>query len=132
MTGEGSRSRRPTRDGPRPGAGHGADVRGTGRRPRRPLPTPTGALVGRDDELLTIRRLLEDPAGGVVTVTGPPGVGKTRLGGAAAGGVVTGPGPPGVGKTRLAVAAAAAAASDYVDGVAFVDLVEVGDAALVP
>jgi predicted ATPase/DNA-binding CsgD family transcriptional regulator len=66
--------------------------------------------VGRDDELLTIRRLLEDSAGGVVTVTGPPGVGKTRL----------------------AVAAAAAAASHYVDGVAFVDLAEVRDAALVP
>src|SRR5918997_6478665 len=85
-TDEGSRSRRPTGNGLRPGAGHGADVRGTGRRPRRPLPTPTGPLVGRDDELLTLRRLLEDPAGGVVTVTGPPGVGKTRLGLAAAAG----------------------------------------------
>ncbi|TQJ12410.1 putative ATPase [Kribbella jejuensis] len=45
---------------------------------------------------------------------------------------VTAAGPGGVGKTRLALAVAADAAGNYRDGVRFVDLVPVTDAALVP
>ena len=40
------------------------------------LPTPT---VGRDDEIADVTTLLIDPAVRLVTITGPGGVGKTRL-----------------------------------------------------
>ena len=71
----------------------------------RPPPMPTDALVGRDDEMATIGRLLAEPDTRLITLTGPPGVGKTRL----------------------AIAAAAAAAPGFPDGVAFVDLADVRD-----
>jgi len=48
----------------------------------RPEPTPSGALVGRVDELAALRTALKavwDGGTGVVLLEGEPGVGKTRL-----------------------------------------------------
>lgn len=46
--------------------------------PARP-PIPLGALVGREQELLTLRTLIDSPDGRLITLTGPGGCGKTRL-----------------------------------------------------
>ena len=43
------------------------------------VPLPTTSLVGRDAELARILAMLADPATRLVTLTGPGGVGKTRL-----------------------------------------------------
>ncbi len=43
------------------------------------VPLPTTSLVGRDVELARILAMLADPAIRLVTLTGPGGVGKTRL-----------------------------------------------------
>lgn len=43
------------------------------------LPTQTTPFIGREDELETIRGLLDDPAIRLVTLVGPGGMGKTRL-----------------------------------------------------
>ena len=43
------------------------------------LPTPTNAFLGRHAELERVRELLEDRSIRVVTLTGPGGIGKTRL-----------------------------------------------------
>jgi predicted ATPase/transcriptional regulator with XRE-family HTH domain len=50
-----------------------------GSRPRPSLPAPVSSIVGRDADLRAVVRLIRDPAVRLVTVTGPGGVGKTRL-----------------------------------------------------
>ncbi len=47
--------------------------------PRAELPMPVTAMVGREHELARIEALLTDPTRRLVTLTGPGGVGKTRL-----------------------------------------------------
>jgi excisionase family DNA binding protein len=67
------------------------------------LPAPRTTLIGRDAEVDRLITLLEDPEVWLVTLTGPGGVGKTRL----------------------ALAAAAAMQDRLADGVVFVDLAAV-------
>ena len=43
------------------------------------LPSPADLFVGRDGELDAVRRLLAQTQTRLVTLTGPPGIGKTRL-----------------------------------------------------
>src|SRR5579859_159542 len=69
------------------------------------LPAPPTAFVGRDADLAAVVALLRDPGVRAVTLTGPGGVGKTRL----------------------SLAAGAAVAADYPDGVALVELAAVSD-----
>src|SRR5215203_2986416 len=70
------------------------------------LPVPVSTLVGRERDVAALAELLTDPTVRLATLTGPGGVGKTRL----------------------ALAAAAAVADDFTDGAAFVDLSPVRDA----
>jgi predicted ATPase/DNA-binding CsgD family transcriptional regulator len=76
---------------------------------RRQLPTPLDAFVGREGELAAVVALLARPDVRLLTLTGPGGVGKTRL----------------------AVRVAEETGGDFPDGVAFVPLAAIDDAKLV-
>lgn len=43
------------------------------------LPLPTNPLIGRENELAEIVRLIQDPQCRLLTLSGPGGIGKTRL-----------------------------------------------------
>ena len=76
--------------------------------PVRP-PSPLTRLVGRERELDAVTRMLADEGQRLVTITGPGGIGKSRL----------------------ALAAARQVEAAFPDGVVFVDLAPVLDAGLV-
>lgn len=73
------------------------------------LPAPFTSLVGRDKEVAEIIARLRLPATRLLTLTGPPGSGKTRL----------------------SIAAAHALCPDFADGVHFASLAPITDPALV-
>ena len=73
------------------------------RRPRVNLPLPATALVGRAAELDELDRLLNDPDCRLLTLSGPGGIGKTRL----------------------AIEATGRQATGFADGAAFVALASV-------
>lgn len=79
------------------------------RSPTVRLPTPLTTLIGREREVAAIVARLNDPAVRLLTLTGPGGIGKTRL----------------------AIAAARAVSNDVPDGVVFVDLAPLGSPNLV-
>jgi len=74
--------------------------------PATSLPVPLTPLVGREDDIAAVRRMLDEGAR-LVTVLGPGGIGKSRL----------------------AIATAAGMAERFPDGSVFVDLTPVHDAA---
>jgi predicted ATPase len=74
-----------------------------------PLPMPRSQLIDRERELVQAKALLEGEEVGLVTLTGPGGVGKTRL----------------------ALQVAADLAPQFADGVAFISLASLKDPDLV-
>ncbi len=74
------------------------------------LPVPATPFLGREPELERLSAMLCDPAARVVTVTGPGGIGKTRL----------------------ALQAAAESSTAFPDGLWWVALAPLRDVALVP
>jgi predicted ATPase/transcriptional regulator with XRE-family HTH domain len=52
---------------------------GSGPGPPRTLTSPPTRLIGRESEVAAVGGLLLDPAGRLVTLVGPPGIGKSRL-----------------------------------------------------
>src|SRR5262245_20943470 len=74
-----------------------------------PLPRPLTSLVARETEVAAVAGLLRDPQVRLVTLTGPGGVGKTRV----------------------AIAAAEEAGEDFEEGIAYVRLALLTDPRLV-
>jgi predicted ATPase/DNA-binding XRE family transcriptional regulator/tetratricopeptide (TPR) repeat protein len=74
------------------------------------LPAPLTPLIGRAHEVATVCHLLTEEGVRWLTLTGPGGIGKTRV----------------------ALQAAAELSSSFADGVVFIDLAPIKDAALVP
>ena len=74
-----------------------------------PVPAPLTSFVGREGEIAQVRDLLHRPDVRLITLTGPGGVGKTRL----------------------ALRVAGELESGFADGAAFVDLTPLTDPALV-
>ena len=74
------------------------------------LPRPLTSFIGRSDEVSAVGAMVADDAIQLVTITGPGGIGKTRL----------------------AIEVARQAVPEYRDGVAFLSLVKIRDARLLP
>ena len=74
------------------------------------VPSPRTRLIGREAERATARAFLLDDAVPLLTLTGPGGVGKTRL----------------------SLAIAHDVASHFTDGLVWVDLAPLSDPALLP
>jgi predicted ATPase len=94
----------------------------------RALPVPLNELIGREAEADALMRLISGEGGG-------DGRGDGREGGGDGGDgarLVTITGPGGIGKSRLAIDVATRLVDDFPDGVFFVDLSAVHDPALVP
>ncbi len=82
---------------------------GTHFHPPTNLPSQPTLLIGRDEDVSTIHKRLLRNESRLLTLVGPPGIGKTRL----------------------ALQVAAQALDDFADGVFFVDLAPISDANLV-
>lgn len=74
------------------------------------LPVPLTELIGRENEIGVLESMLDNDAVRLITLTGPGGIGKSRL----------------------AIAAADRVSENYPGGVRFVDFTPVHDPALVP